>query len=259
LSALWSAFLFDEPTAAILLLLSSFFTSALSAVISLAGGTILLALMSFSLPLSQVIPLHAVIQLGSNAGRSFLLRSSIIMPYFWSFVLGSTIGNIVSVAVISHLHQWESSFSILIVVMIFYTLFKPKKMPSLNPGATGFAFVGLFIGFLGMFVGATGTLLGAFFPRDQWNKEQLVATQGSMQTFNHLSKVVGFCYLGFNFIPWLGFLLLMVLCGFLGTSLGVKWLKLLPEGWFKKFYELLLFAGALKILWDWCSHHLYFA
>src|SRR5690606_16806488 len=120
----------------------------------------------------------------------------------WRFIAGATIGNIISTWLLKTTLELTHA-SLLIALMIFYSVFKPKRMPHFAPKAWGFFIVGLIIGFLGMFLGATGLILGTCFVRNDMNKEEIIATQGSMQTFNHAAKILGFLWLGFNFIPWL--------------------------------------------------------
>lgn len=232
-----------------LLAVASFFTSILSATISMAGGTVLLSLMCLMLPLKIVLPLHATNQFMSNLSRCILLRNYIINKYFWSFIAGAVIGNIASTLLIKYILNIEQG-AILIAFMIFYTLFKPKKMPSLIIERKGFFLVGIIIGFLGMFLGATGLILGIFFARDDLSKNQIVATQGAMQTFNHFSKMIGFLYLGFNFLPWVPVLLCMMIAGILGTNLGIKLLQKMSEKIFHQLYKIILLLSALKIVFE---------
>ena len=55
----------------------SFLTSALTAALGLGGGVALLAAMATVLPPVALIPVHGVIQLGSNVGRAVIQRSHV--------------------------------------------------------------------------------------------------------------------------------------------------------------------------------------
>ena len=70
---------------AISMIVLSFFTSFLSAAFSIGGGIVMLAVLSPLLPTSSLIPVHGIIQLGSNFGRAILLFKYIkwntILPY----------------------------------------------------------------------------------------------------------------------------------------------------------------------------------
>ena len=229
---------------------SSYITAILSATVGLAGGTLLLSFMGLYMPISTVIPLHAANQFVSNFWRCYLLRTNIRRDFFWAFISGSILGVILSTFTLKCFLKLEN-LSIFVALLIFYTLFKPKKMPNIVVFQKGFFVVGIVIGFCGMFLGATGLILGSFFVRKDMTKNEVVATQGAMQTFNHLLKVLGFLFLGFNYVPWLLLLFFMTISAVLGTTLGVKILKKLPEVWFRHFFNAILFISACKIVWDY--------
>jgi uncharacterized membrane protein YfcA len=212
--------------------------------------------MALYMPISTVIPLHAVNQLVSNFWRSYLLREKIRRDFFKSFVIGDFIGVSLSVFALKYILSLEN-LSILVALLIFYTLLKPKKMPTFLVYKKGFLFVGILIGFCGMFLGATGLILGTFFVRNDMTKQEVVATQGAMQSFSHFLKIMGFLLLGFNYTPWLILLLFMTLAALLGTSMGLKILIKLPETWFHYFFNSILFISACKIVWDYSMIHFF--
>lgn len=234
---------------AILLVVIAFFTSVISATLSMAGGTILLSFMSISMPISTLIPVHGAIQFVSNFWRCFLLRNNIKMDWFLYFCIGSVIGTIAATIILKNIFNIEYA-SILIAIMIFYTLFKPQKMPQMKIEKKGFLLVGILIGFGSMFLGATGLILGVFFANSGQKKNTIVATQACMQTFNHALKVAGYLYLGFNYFPWLFLMILMMFSAVAGTTYGVNLLKKIPEEIFMKIYNFTLFVSAIKLLYD---------
>lgn len=236
----------------LLLVVVSFFTAVISATLSMAGGTILLSFMSMVMPIATLIPVHGSIQLVSNFWRCFLLRAEIKKDWFLAFCLGSIFGTILSTLLLEKIFDVKYA-SILIALMIFYTLFKPKKMPKIRIGTKGFIWVGLLIGFGSMFLGATGLILGIFFTDTGQKKNVIIATQASMQTFNHALKIIGYLYLGFNFIPWFALMILMMISTLVGTSYGVKLLNKIPEKFFMYIYKNILFFSALKLTWDFIS------
>jgi uncharacterized membrane protein YfcA len=233
----------------LVLIAVSFFTAIISATLSMAGGTILLSFMSLTMPIATLIPVHGAIQLVSNFWRCWLLRSDIKKEWFYSFSVGSVVGTIVATALLKIIFNLEYA-SLFIALMILYTLFKPKKMPSIKISTFGFSLVGVLIGFGSMFLGATGLILGIFFADSGEKKNTIVATQASMQTFNHGLKVLGYIYLGFSFLPWLTLMALMMISTLLGTSYGVKLLSKVPEDLFLKIYKAILFLSAMKLIFD---------
>lgn len=234
----------------LLLISSSFFTSIISATVGMAGGTVLLSIMLLFLQPSVVIPLHAGNQLISNFSRCWLLRNHIKWKFFTPFAVASVFGNIFAAILIKDTLDLAHG-TIFIALMILYSVFKPAKLPTFTPKGKGFFAIGLFIGFLGMFIGATGLILGMAFVRDDLNKEEILATQGSMQTLNHLLKILGFLWLGFNYVPWLFPLGLMMLASIIGTNYGVSLLKNIPDHIFKLIFKTILVISAIQLLIKW--------
>lgn len=227
-----------------LLIFSSFFTSILSAVVGMAGGIVLLSLMTFVLPVSQLIPLHGVIQLVSNSSRTYFLRHSVIRPIFFFFLLGLPFGTWSAVLLLESLTDPKIPL-LLILFLILYTLFKPKKMPEIKLPFWAFFFLGYTIGVLGPLIGATGPFLAPFFLRDDFSKEQTVATLSSVQTLGHMIKIPAFLYMGFSYLDFWLLLFLMSLATILGTHLGVSLLHRLKDSFFKLLFRGgLAFAGA---------------
>lgn len=228
--------------------LSAIGTSVISAVVGMGGGIVLLSIMTFFLPFNILIPVHGIIQLISNATRTYLLRKNIIMPVFWWFLVGLPFGTYLSVSIIKTLDS-NTLPLLLIAVLIFYTLFKPKKLPALVIPFWGFSFIGFAVGFLGPLVGATGPAMAPFFLRPDFKKENIIATKSSVQTIGHLIKIPAFLYLGFNYvenaIPITG----LTICAVLGTKFGVGLLSKINESLFRKIFRTALFLAGLRLLY----------
>jgi uncharacterized protein len=60
-----------EPATAAILIFASFFTSATTASFGLGGGVTLLAMMSQFVPVADLVPVHGLVQLGSNTGSAW--------------------------------------------------------------------------------------------------------------------------------------------------------------------------------------------
>lgn len=224
------------------------FTSVISAVCGMAGGIVLLSVMTAFMPLGIVIPIHGVVQLVSNASRSFLLRKSIHWRIAGWYLLGLPFGVGLSMRLIKSI-ELETVPLLLIAALIFYTLFKPKKMPGLIIPLWGFAVLGVGSGFLSLLIGATGPLLAPFFLRDDLNRHQVISTKATVQLLTHFLKLPAFLSLGFDYVAWLPQTMLLTACALIGTWVGVKILGKLDEGVFRKIFKVALFLAALRIVW----------
>lgn len=236
----------------IVLSIASLITSIISATVGLAGGTVLLSIMLFYYAPATAIPLHAFNQLVSNSRRSWLLRSHIHRSYLNAYCLGALIGNTASAWLIRERVTFLHA-PLLIALVIAYSLFKPKKMPNFQPQRFGFFVSGILLGFIGMFVGATGLILGSLFVREDLSKEEIMATQGAIQTFSHGLKVLGFLWIGFDFTPWLIPLACMSGATLIGTSLGVSVFRRLPQRMFHVLYRLVLGLSGVYLLVKWAQ------
>ena len=172
----------------IILSFSSFFTAIISAVAGMAGGIVLLSIMTFFMSYQTIVPIHGCVQLVSNSTRCWLLRKNISWDIFIPFIIGLPLGTVIAVMLIKSIPS-KDYFLLAIALLIFYTLFKPKKMPKLMIPKWCFSFIGFAVGFLGPLIGATGPMMAPFFLRDDLNKEQVVATKSSVQTMGHLIKI----------------------------------------------------------------------
>ncbi len=222
-------------------------TSIISAVTSMAGGTILLSLMSLFLPFQLLVPLHGVIQLVSNSSRTVTLFRQISWRLILPYAAGLPFGVWVAINLIRQVENKEV-FHLFIAGLIFYTLFKPKSWQKIVLPVPLFFFVGLCAGFLSPLVGATGPFLSPFFLRDELDKKSLVASVSMAQTLTHLLKIPAFLSLGFNYIPHLGFIAALSVAAFVGTYLGVRLLDKVNEKLFLKIFKVVLFVIACRLV-----------
>ncbi len=225
-----------------------FSTAIISGVVGMAGGMVLLASMTFFFPLQTIIPLHGIIQLSSNLSRCFFLRRDINKEILSYFLMGAPLGTMGAYFLIDSIEN-KDIFFLLIVALIFYTLFKPKKLPPIHIPRIGFFPLGTLIGFAAPLVGATGPILAPFFLRDDLTKEEIVATKAAAQMFTHLLKVPLFIALAFPYGEYSLLLGIMILMAVLGTKCGVYLLGKVSQEIFVKVYKFALLISALRLLY----------
>jgi len=231
-----------------LIAMASLGTSVISGVIGMGGGVTLIALMGLIIPFTTLIPLHGIIQLVSNSSRAFFLRDKIKKEIFIPMVCGIPFGVIPAVYLIKNIEN-KDHFLLLLVILIAYVLFKPKKFPEIKIPFWAFSFVGAMAGFMGMLIGATGPLIAVFFLRDDITKEEIVATKAMSQTVVHFSKIPAFLAIGFNYTEYLIPIAIFSFAAILGTKLGTILLQRVNEKLFKRIYTTVLFLSGLRILY----------
>lgn len=222
-------------------------TSIISAVVGMAGGIVLLAILTLVLPWGVVIPIHGIVQLVSNFSRAFILRKHIHLPIFLYFLLGAPFGAMFSTQLIQKISS-PLIPSILIICLIIYTVFKPKRLPAIQLQYWQYSILGFVTGFLGLLIGATGPFLAVFFFREDLKKEEIVATTASVQILTHSLKIPAFLYLGFNYLEHLPLISIMIVGAIIGTELGIKILNRMNPALFTRFYKTVLLLIAIHLL-----------
>jgi len=228
------------------LVVLSLFTSALTAAAGIGGGLVLLSVMASFLPPIIVIPIHGVVQLGSNAGRAVLLRQHIDGGILLPFALGSVLGIVLGAKLFVALPT--PVLEIILGVFILACVWLPKLKAS-RIASRGFLLVGVVGSFLTMFVGATGPFVASFITPERLERHAVVATHATCMTVQHTLKVAAFGFLGFAFLPWVPLLAAMIAAGFLGTMLGKRLLDRLPHHVFARAFKIILTVLAARLLY----------
>tara|TARA_Y100001954_G_scaffold239370_1_gene313423 strand:- start:1772 stop:2509 length:738 start_codon:yes stop_codon:yes gene_type:complete len=230
----------------IFLIAFSFFTAAISAVTGMGGGIILLSVMTLFYPLNIVIPLHGFIQFISNLYRSYLLRNHITWSLAVPFFMGAPLGTFLSYLIIKMMPS-PLYPQLIITFIIFYSVFRPKSLPSLNIPNWGFFFLGVIVGLFSLIIGATGPIIAPFFLRSDLKKENLIATKAAVQTMGHVLKIPAFIALSFPFENYAWFIFFMTLFTILGTKWGIKILFKVNETLFIKIFKIGLFLTGVRM------------
>ncbi|HZJ95345.1 MAG TPA: TSUP family transporter [Thiopseudomonas sp.] len=232
----------------VILILTAGLTSALTAALGIGGGVLLLAVMSMLLPVTAVIPLHGLVQLGSNGNRAAMTFQYIRWPVLGWFVPGVIIGAGLASLVLIDLPPVLLQLSIAGFILL---LSWGPTIPKVATGAVGTFCLALLSTFISHFVGATGPLVAAFLLQQQQGQRQAtVATFAAAMALQHAPKALVYTAAGFVFYEWLGLVVLMILSGALGTKLGLNVLKNTSDQRFAKLFKGILLLLALRLIWQ---------
>ncbi len=233
------------PGTALFLVAISAVTSAVSGAFGLGGGVALIAIMAPILPVEVLIPVHGLVQLGSNVSRASLLaRHAALGPIGW-FLSGAVVGAAVGAAVVTDLP--DSLLKILIGLFVIWSV--AGRMPTIAGRGRGpLVLLGAGTTVLAMFIGSTGPLVVAIFRQLGLDRERLVATHAVAMVFQHALKVLAFSALGFAFAAWLPLVAAMIASGFLGTYAGTRLLKRLPTAVFRRAVAIILLALGARLV-----------
>lgn len=246
MTALDMSFLYAglDPATAVFLFVISFFGSFITVAMGIGGGAMMLAVMATLLPPAALIPVHGVIQFGSNAYRAFVLKEHTFWPPIAAFAIGSLIGVSVGGLIVVDLPPSAVQIGVGLFV-VWSVLRKPPKWLTHWPFLTG-----LLSSFLTMFFGATGVFVAGIVKSHQLGREAHVATHAVMMTLQHLLKIIVFGILGFAFGPWLGFMGVMIASGFVGTLAGRHVLRRMNDVIFGKVLNVILMLLAARLIWQ---------
>ncbi len=225
----------------------SFVGSFIAAALGLGGGILVLAVMALALPPTVLIPVHGVVQLGSNLGRAVLMSRRVLYSVVPAFVAGTLIGAAIGAHVVLTLPAW-----LLLALLALFVLYGTwsRGFRSAIPGPGKFLAVGAVSSFVTMFVGATGPLIAPFVAAASTERRQVVATHAMLMSVQHGVKVAAFGILGFAFGPYAPLLVGLLAFGFVGTFVGGRVLERLPEQVFRTGLRLILTLLALRLAYD---------
>jgi uncharacterized membrane protein YfcA len=232
---------------AIFLLAMSAVTSMITAALGAGGGVLLLVLMAMWVPPAAIIPIHGMIQLGSNSGRAILTWRHTDWRVIAAFLPGVVLGMGVGAWLLVDLPQYV--WQLTIAGFVLYLCWGPA-LPKAAFGTPGILMASALTSFLTLFVGATGPLVASFIKQIHDDRFRTVATFATAMCLQHAPKALVFGVAGFVFREWLVFILAMIACGFAGTWLGLHMLKSLSNRHFQQGLNLLLTLLAFRLIWQ---------
>ena len=236
--------------------LASFGTAAVSAILGMAGGIMLLAVMLLFLEPAVAIPIHAIAQLASNSSRTLVHLRAIRRDLLFPYLILLLPAGMLSLPLTRHAHPDVLRAAIGVFVLV--ATWRPEWLllgcdPEKIPLAPRFTLVGGMAGALGPVVGATGPLIAPFFLGLGLTRFELIGTTAACQATGHLAKILLFGSDGFEFGVHAPLYLGMILAVVLGTSLGTKLLAHIPEARFPVIFKTALTAVALRLVWSGAS------
>lgn len=220
-------------------------TSFLTAAAGIGGGIVLIAVMAVLMPAQALIPVHGVVQIGSNAGRAGIMLRSVEWKVMAPFCVGSLIG--AAIGGMTAVQLPPAVLNIGLACFILYSVWGPAVTA---PGRFKVIITGAFSSFLTMFFGATGTFVSAMVKSMRLGRLEHVATHSACMVAQHFIKVIAFGLLGFNYAPYAGLVVAMIVSGFIGTVIGKHVLVKMNDVVFHRVLAVLLSVLALRLLYE---------
>ena len=204
--------------AVLVVLAAAFLTAAVSGVLGMAGGLLLLGVLLLVLPVAVAFVVHGLLQLVSNGWRAILQREHI----GWATVRWYAVGALVAVALASAVAYVPSRpLTYLLLGLVPALVWVPRERLALDAARPAQAVLaGLLVTVVNLLAGVGGPLLDVFFVRTTMGRHRVVATKAATQVLSHAGKVVVYAQLvGAGSVPY-AVVLLAIPLSMLGTALG---------------------------------------
>ena len=226
------------------LIFVSMVTSFITAAFGIGGGAVLIGLLALKLPPFALLPIHGIVQIGSNFGRTVIfikeIKKDVLIPFTLGTILGSSLGGTFFIQI----DPWLLQLSV--AMFILWSVF--GKIPAI--GASHITFGGMFSGFFTMFFGASGTLVAGMVKTMKLEPVNHLATHSALMTIQHLIKVVIFGFVGFAYGEYFFLITGMIISGFIGTLVGKKVLIKFGKKYFQVVLNTILTLIALNLIWN---------
>lgn len=238
---LWHAGL-GWPTAGTLLVVS-FASSFMTIAFGIGGGAVMLAALATLLPAAAIVPVHGLVQLGSNAGRAAIMTRYMRLDLLGPFAIGALVGILVGGSVVVQLEAGWIQLGLGLFIL-WSVVSRPPAFLRRSGMVTG-----VFSSFLTMFFGGTGPFVATYVKAQDLERHAHVATHAMFMTLQHLLKTVVFSFLGFAFTVWAGLIVLLVAAGVLGTLAGRVMLSRIDERRFRTVLNVILTLLAIRLIY----------
>lgn len=231
-----------------ILLGSALVTSFLSGMFGMAGGMILMGVMTWLLTVQQAMILHGITQLASNGYRCILNWRHIHWPILRTYFGGA----LLCVALFTYAAFVPDKVIVFLVLgLLPFANYLPISRELLNITLPGRAPIcGFVVTAFQLTAGVSGPMLDIFYVNTTLTRHQVVATKAITQTAGHFIKLVYFAVLvgdiatAVDGLPW--WLLIAVMpVAFAGTQGAKRFLDGMSDDQFRSWSRYILSAIGL--------------
>lgn len=214
-----------------------FVASAISGLFGMAGGSLLMAALTYALPVGAALALHGAAQLVSNLSRAGMNWRHVRYRTLGWFALGAGAG----LALLSVV-AYQPSRAVLFIAMglLPVLVWIPARWVPLDAARPSHAAAGGFlVCALALTAGVSGPLSELFLIRSSLTRHQVIGTKAAMQVFAHLAKLVfyGGALLSLDGGKGVqaGLLTAVAVAAVLGAFAGRRFLDALSEDRFRRW------------------------
>ena len=230
-------------TSALIVLAATLITAFISGIFGMAGGLILMGVLTALLPVATAMIVHGVIQMVSNGWRAFLLRKHID----WSVFVRYLIGSVVAIALLFAV-AWrpDKTMVYLLLGLVPMLVWVPRKWVELDIQKRGQAeAAAVAVQSLNTLAGVSGPLLDLMFVQTDMSRQSIVATKAVTQVVAHSVKIAFWsapmiAATGLSAMPPVWLFALAIPLSMTGTWLGGRVLEQMSDVNFKRWMRWLV-------------------
>lgn len=228
-----------------LIVAGSFLAALVNAAFSAGGALIILAVTSFVLPVSAIVPIHSTLLIGSTSTRTLLFWRDIDWKIAGPFLVGSVFAVAIGSRIYVQLPDTFIATALSAVMLIAIWLPEVRWRPKLRHPWVAVGFIHSLLSTLF----AYGALLHAIILHTGLKKRQIVATMGASLTGMGLFKITGYALNGFDYVPYMQTISCAIAAAFLGTWVGRMVIDKISEELFRAVFRALVTLTALRLLY----------
>ena len=175
--------------------LSVLATSIVSGALGMAGGMILMGLLTWVLPVQQAMLIHAASQFFSNGNRAFVYRKDLYTPTIKYYLLGLAI-TFALLCLITFSPNKIAVFAMLgISPLVSYLIPQNSRFSFSFSKPLNAFFCGVIVTCFHLTSGVSGPLLDIFFRKTPMTRFAVVSTKAFTQLVSHAVKFIYFSFI----------------------------------------------------------------
>lgn len=212
----------------LLISLGSFIGSILGTTFGIGAGIVIAVIISV-IPVSEAVPLFAVIIFAILLPRFYLFRKHIVWKIALPFVLGSVFGAAIAanIFVAMPVNVIATTLGLLILITVWLSPLD-LKLSVRQP----YVYVGVLHSFIATLFGF-GAVIDAAIVHSRLDKIRNTATLAACGCLLNIIKPIAYISVGFDYRPYLALGFAVLLVSIPGTIIGKKLVERIPE---KKYY-----------------------
>jgi uncharacterized membrane protein YfcA len=232
----------------VLFFIIAFIAAGVASIAGFGTATMLIPFASLVIDLKQAIVLVAFFHGFSNVFKLLQLRQAVAWRLFLLYGVPTVITSFLGAMLLerSSTDVIAVAFAAFIILFSLYSFLNPSW--SLPEKDYILVSGGLLSGFTAGLIGVGGAIRGMFLISTRIRKEVYIATSAAIAVITDVTRVSVYIYNGSLEAGYYWYILPLIVIAFVGTWLGVRLLKRIPQMYVKRAVLAMLVAVGVKML-----------